>query len=106
MIKNSNTGVSSRIEQEIIHVPFDDRRQFLVNMLKKEMADNDGVLPKKLVFVEKKRDADLVASLLTDEGIKAQTVNGDRPQSLREDATRGFCSGQYLVLVVTNVFGE
>jgi superfamily II DNA/RNA helicase len=69
------------------------------------MAENGGILPKKLVFVEKKRDADLLASMLSDEGIKTQTVNGDRPQYLREEATQGFRSGDYSVLVTTNVFG-
>lgn len=70
------------------------------------MEANNGALPKKLVFVETKRDADYIATMLSDEGIKAQTVNGDRTQDLREEATEGFRKGNYLVLVVTNVFGR
>lgn len=70
-----------------------------------EIADT-GKLTKKLIFVEMKRTADLIATMLSDEGIKAQTVNGDRTQELREQATAGFRSGEYLVLVVTNVFAR
>jgi superfamily II DNA/RNA helicase len=71
-----------------------------------EAAQNNGNLPKKLVFVEQKRTADLVATMLSDEKIKAQTVNGDRSQQLREEATEGFRRGEYSVLVVTNVFAR
>lgn len=75
-------------------------------MLCLEAEENGGVLPKKLVFVEMKRTADYIATMLSDEGIKAQTVNGDRPQALREEATAGFRRGEYRVLVVTNVFAR
>lgn len=70
------------------------------------MQTSNGVMPKKLIFVSTKRDADFIATMLCDEGIKAQTVNGDRPQALREEATMGFRKGDYLALIVTNVFSR
>jgi len=105
LIKNKGSDVNSRIKQELINVPFNDRKEFLLNLFKSEIKKK-GSLPKKLVFVETKRDADYIATMLSDEGIKAQTVNGDRTQELREAAVNGFRTGEFNVLVVTNVFAR
>jgi len=105
LIKNKGSDVNSRIKQELINVPFNDRKEFLLNLFKSEIKKK-GSLPKKMVFVETKRDADYIATMLSDEGIKAQTVNGDRTQELREAAVNGFRTGEFNVLVVTNVFAR
>lgn len=67
-------------------------------------------MPRTLVFVELKRDADLVAlhlcNLLSGDGIKATTVNGDRPQRLREEALRAFRSSECPIMVATDVMAR
>ncbi|KAI6191237.1 hypothetical protein M3Y97_00206500 [Aphelenchoides bicaudatus] len=103
MIKNKVSTANKRIQQKFVLVPIDERKMYLLKMLKKESEENGGVLPKKLVFVEMKRTADYIATMLSDEGIKAQTIV---LKPLREEATAGFRHGEYRVLVVTNVFAR
>ncbi|KAI6223267.1 hypothetical protein M3Y95_00871600 [Aphelenchoides besseyi] len=106
VVRNPTTDLNQRVEQEIIQVPYEDRKKYLFEFFEKEKEKNDGVLPKTLLFVETKRDADTLALALQAKGYMTQTVNGDRTQQQREEATRAFREGKLQVVVATNVFAR
>lgn len=56
-----------------------------------------------LVFARTKRGAEKIASHLNREGIQAAVIHGDRSQSQRTAALRGFQKGHCRVLVATDV---
>jgi ATP-dependent RNA helicase RhlE len=56
-----------------------------------------------LVFARTKRGADRLSKRLAAKGVKATAIHGDRTQNQRNTALHGFQSGQYRVLVATDV---
>ena len=56
-----------------------------------------------LVFARTKHGADRLAKKLSREGLKATAIHGNRSQSQRTQALRGFQEGDYRVLVATDV---
>lgn len=56
-----------------------------------------------LVFVETKRNADFLASLLSENDIQSTSIHGDRLQRERETALRDFKNGYRNILVATGV---
>jgi probable ATP-dependent RNA helicase DDX4 len=84
---------------------------------KYEKREAEPYTKKTLVFVERKRTADVVASFLSQESLPAISIHGsvcfllcsslrpfsDRGQQLREEALRMFTSGECPVLVATAV---
>ena len=58
---------------------------------------------KTLIFVETKRNADFLATALSQEGFPTTSIHGDRLQREREEALRDFKSGKMPILVATAV---
>jgi len=56
-----------------------------------------------MVFVRTKHGADRVARRLSRAGFAAAPIHGDRSQSQRSSALRGFAEGRHRVLVATDV---
>jgi ATP-dependent RNA helicase RhlE len=56
-----------------------------------------------LIFSRTKRGTERIAKSLNRQGIEAAMIHGDRSQSQRTAALRGFQRGQYRVLVATDV---
>jgi len=56
-----------------------------------------------MVFVRTKHGADRVAKRLSRAGYAAAPIHGDRTQSQRNSALRGFAEGRHRVLVATDV---
>lgn len=56
-----------------------------------------------LVFARTKHGTDKLARNLSARGVKAARIHGDRTQSQRNEALRGFQQGSYRVLVATDV---
>jgi ATP-dependent RNA helicase RhlE len=56
-----------------------------------------------LVFARTKHGADRLARQLSQSGAKTATIHGDRSQSQRNQALKGFQDGYYRVLVATDV---
>ncbi len=56
-----------------------------------------------LVFVGTKRRADTVHEGLTRAGIRACVIHGNRDQKERDKALKGFSTGQYRIMVATDV---
>lgn len=73
------------------------KRDKLVEVLKDVGTD------KTLVFVETKRNADFLASFLSNEGFPTTSIHGDRLQREREEALRDFRSGKMPILIATAV---
>jgi len=56
-----------------------------------------------LIFVKTKRNADFLATLLSDEGLPTTSIHGDRLQREREEALDDFKRGKMPILVATAV---
>ncbi|XP_070502812.1 ATP-dependent RNA helicase vasa-like [Chironomus tepperi] len=94
-------GASTDVEQEFIEVERKGKRQLLTDILKTytECADEDRIL----VFVETKKTADYLASLLSEMCMSSTSLHGDRTQRERETALREFRQGVRKVLIATAV---
>ncbi|CAG9859411.1 unnamed protein product [Phyllotreta striolata] len=89
-------SASTDVEQNIHQVTKFDKREKLIAMLQK----NDE---KTVVFVETKKIADFLATVLSENDIKATSIHGDRLQREREDALWDFKKGICKILVATGV---
>lgn len=56
-----------------------------------------------MVFVETKRNADYLASLLSETKFPTTSIHGDRLQREREEALADFKSGKMVILIATSV---
>lgn len=63
------------------------------------ILDVDGTL----IFVETKRNADFIATYLSENDFRTTSIHGDRLQREREEALRDFKAGSRHVLVATSV---
>ncbi|XP_047996841.1 ATP-dependent RNA helicase vasa [Leguminivora glycinivorella] len=90
-------GASADVEQ-IFHQVTKYEKQ---TTLKKLIEDNDK--KRILVFVETKRNADFIASLLSEQQMLTSSIHGDRMQRERELALQNFKSGAHYILVATAV---
>jgi ATP-dependent RNA helicase DDX3X len=84
------------ITQHMEYVEDHEKRDKLMTIL----PECDGLT---LIFVETKRNADVLESFLIKEGIQATSIHGDRSQPEREEALQMFRCGRCPVLVATDV---
>jgi len=77
-----------------------DKREKLVELL---TAPDRNAKERTLVFVKTKRNADFIATFLSDDGYPTTSIHGDRLQSEREQALADFRSGRMPILVATSV---
>ncbi len=86
-----------RVEQFVIFVEQSRKRHMLSGLL----ADQaDG---RTLVFTRTKHGADRVVKHLSEDGISADAIHGNKSQPQRERALAAFKSGQTRVLVATDI---
>ena len=71
-----------------------------LGLLEQHAAREDGSF---LVFARTKHGADRLSRRLAHSGVKTAAIHGDRSQSQRNQALRGFQDGEYRVLVATDV---
>src|SRR3954454_3745483 len=69
-------------------------------LLEQMLRDEQGSV---LVFPRTKHGADRLAKRLSESGFKTAAIHGDRSQSQRNQALKGFQEGYYRVLVATDV---
>lgn len=91
----SGTTVA-QIEQEIFIAPKEVRSQ----LLEKLLTDNDGTV---LIFSRTKHGAKKIADLVRKMGHSAVEIHSNRSLPQRQAAMAGFKSGQYRVLVATDI---
>ncbi len=85
------------IEQSVLFVESTSK----ITLLKKLIEDR-GMF-RVLVFTRTKHKAARLAKMLTKEGVKSDSIHGDRTQSQRKRALEGFRSGKVHVLTATDV---
>jgi len=91
--------ITKPVEQVDLHlyeVDQDGKFGLLTTML----AEEQGSF---LVFARTKHGADRLAKRLSQAGVKTAAIHGDRSQSQRNQALKGFQDGYYRVLVATDV---
>jgi ATP-dependent RNA helicase RhlE len=86
-----------RIDQGVVFVPSDRKRDALATMLR------DPAFARVLVFTRTKHGADRVVRHLAATGIAAAAIHGNKSQPQRERALAGFRDGQARVLVATDI---
>jgi probable ATP-dependent RNA helicase DDX4 len=87
----------SDVEQHFHLVPKFEKRLKLTELITKEGCK------KTLVFVERRRTADFIATYLSEYDFPTTSIHGDRLQREREEALGDFKSGRMGVLVATAV---
>ena len=88
---------ATTIEQTAYSVGHEYKMPLLLELLEKEAFE------RVLIFTRTKRGADRLAHILEKRDHKSNRIHGDRSQSQREAALRGFKSGKTRVLVATDV---
>lgn len=92
----STTKPVEKVELYLYEVEQDRKLGLLQQMVSRESGSF-------LVFARTKRGADRLSDKLSRHGVKAAAIHGDRSQSQRNQALRGFQEGTYRVLVATDV---
>ncbi|MDE3104993.1 MAG: DEAD/DEAH box helicase [Acidobacteriota bacterium] len=87
---------SDRVELRVYTVMQDQKLGLLDKMLKEEQGTF-------LVFCRTKHGSDRVAKKLEKLGHQADAIHGDRSQSQRTAALKGFATGKHRILVATDV---
>ncbi len=96
-IEVAPAGTSSKnVAQEVFMVSSQNRLQ----LLEKILTDNTGTV---LVFSRTKRGAHRITMSLRDMGHTAAELHADRSQAQRQAALEGFKSGQFRILVATDI---
>ncbi len=94
---NPVAKTADRVEQRVIHVPNDQKRNALVNLMRDEAPT------RTIVFTRTKRGADKVTEHLESAGIPAAAIHGNKSQNNRERALAAFRAGSVGVLVATDI---
>ncbi|KAI1730748.1 DEAD/DEAH box helicase domain-containing protein [Ditylenchus destructor] len=106
MVSNKKlVATNSRVEQRFVSVSSEDKKNALLDLFQAQLAEakKNNRVPRTIVFVRTKRDADVICLWLCGKDIPATTINGDRPQPLREKALRDLRTNEVSVLVCTDV---
>lgn len=90
-------GANNDVEQNVHECSRFEKRNKLMEILNAE--DPKGTM----VFVETKRNADFLASFLSESKHKTTSIHGDRLQRQREEALSDFTRGKMKVLIATSV---
>lgn len=91
------SSTAETINQELYYVPKTEKRKLLLHTLKHRD------MPSVLVFVRTKHGADRVARFITQAGISALAIHGDKSQGARQTALSNFKSGKTRVLIATDI---
>ncbi|MBI5282771.1 MAG: DEAD/DEAH box helicase [Candidatus Solibacter usitatus] len=92
----STTKPADHIDLHVYEVEQDRKLSLLHSLLDKEQGSF-------LVFARTKHGADRLARKLSSRGVRTAAIHGDRTQSQRNQALRGFQKGDTRVLVATDV---
>jgi ATP-dependent RNA helicase RhlE len=90
------TKVADNVTLRLYEVDQTRKLPLVVDMIRSEKGSF-------LIFARTKHGTDKLAKKLASHGIKAARIHGDRTQSQRNEALRGFQTGSYRVLVATDV---
>jgi superfamily II DNA/RNA helicase len=88
---------ATTIEQGIVTVRFDDKREALRRILRAKDIHN------AFIFCNRKKDVDILFKSLTKHGFNAVAMHGDMPQSKRNEMLAKFKSNEAELLVCSDV---
>jgi len=87
---------AEKVTQELFVVSRELKGKLLNELLKQYKGS-------VLLFVRTRRGAAKVAKMICASGVRAAEIHADRSQSQRKEAMRGFKTGEYRVLVATDI---
>jgi ATP-dependent RNA helicase RhlE len=93
-------SVSVRIEQHVLFVEQDNKRDLLTRLIKNEN------IQRALVFTRTKHRANRIMEQLTKQGIAAEAIHSNKSQGARQRALEAFDSGRIRVLVATDIMAR
>jgi superfamily II DNA/RNA helicase len=120
-VHNERTiATNSKIDLTFVECPSNEKKMKVVELLSQSLKEaqekgkkykNNVIVsldpkakqPRTLIFVERRYEAELMGLFLSEFGIRATTINGDRSQYERECALGMFRSDITPVLVATDV---
>jgi ATP-dependent RNA helicase RhlE len=89
--------VAATVTHHVHHVGVDRKREALTRILTESATDQ------ALVFCRTKRGANRVGDALSDHGVRAGVIHGNKSQSARTRALADFKTGRLRVLVATDI---
>jgi len=95
-------STSENITQRVEYVEEEDKRSVLLDILHADLSSSEGN-NLTLVFVETKKNADMLCNHLVMNSFPSTSIHGDRSQREREYALASFRSGKTPILVATAV---
>jgi len=100
-IGDEDSGKNKRIEQRVQFVSEGQKKQKVVEEIRR-LASAD----KAIVFVNSKKQGDVVGRFIESAGFRVGVLHGGKSQDQREDTLEYFRSGSFQVLVATDVAGR
>ena len=94
---NPVSSTATLVKQAVYYVKKEYKRPLLKHILK------DNTIESALVFTRTKRGADKVAKELNGDGVKAESIHGNKSQGARVKALKGFKDRTIRVLVATDI---
>ncbi len=88
---------ADRVEQRVMFVHKDKKRALLGELMR------DEAIERVLIFTRSKHGADAVARHLEKGGVQTGVIHGNKSQSQRERAIKGFTNGKVRALVATDI---
>ena len=100
-IGDETTGKNKRIEQRVVFMPEGQKKNKLTEELRR-MTSSDKVI----VFVNAKKQGDVIGRYLETVNFRCGVLHGGRSQDQREETLESFRSGDIQILVATDVAGR
>jgi len=98
LVKVGTESVTTERVREVVYFPSNEEKiPLLLGVLRKKAPT------RTMIFLNMKYSAERLARYLEANGYKAALLSGDVPQDRRERLLKGFLSGEYPVLVATDV---
>lgn len=91
------SSTAETINQKLYYVDRGNKNALLMDIL------SDREIRSALIFTRTKYGADKIARFLVKNGIKALAIHGNKAQNARQNALKGFKSGETRVLVATDI---
>ena len=91
------SSTAETIDQRIYFVDRTDKNKLLLHLLE------GPAIREALVFTRTKHGANKVAKVLTQAGFKAEAIHGNKSQTARQNALKGFKEGKLRALVATDI---
>jgi ATP-dependent RNA helicase RhlE len=91
------SSTADTIDQRIYFVDRTDKNKLLLHLLE------GPAIREALIFTRTKHGANKVAKVLTQAGFTAEAIHGNKSQSARQNALKGFKEGKLRALVATDI---